>query len=307
MGRVPLPADLVAQPFTVGQARDLGLRHCDLRRHALHRPTHAVRSAEAPELLRDRARAFAVALPDDAAFSHVTAALLLGLPLPRVVEAQAELDVMRPAPMTPTRRRGCLGHRGLELREVVSLDGLRVTGLVDTWCDLGEVLHRCLTVDDLVVVGDAVASRSSDGAGALAGALARRVRPRGKEALLAALALVRVGVRSPMESRARLMFARAGFPEPEVNGIVRDRSGGWLLEGDLVWREQRVVGEYQGEEHASRRRRSSDAHRARLAEAEGWTVLEIFAEDVHVRPRRRVTLSRFAEAMELDPRTLELS
>ena len=84
-----------------------------------------------------------------------------------------------------------------------------------------------------------------------------------------------------MESRARVMFARAGFPEPEVNADVFDCHGGWLLEGDLVWRKQRVIGEYQGSDHASIRRRSADSSRVTGAEAEGYRVLEIYAEDVY--------------------------
>ena len=103
-----------------------------------------------------------------------------------------------------------------------------------------------------------------------------------------------------MESRARVMFHRAGFPEPEVNAVVRDSHGGWLLEGDLVWREHRVIGEYQGSDHASIKRRSGDASRAWSVEREGWRVLEIFSEDVFTGARRRACLTRFAHAMALD-------
>jgi hypothetical protein len=37
-----------------------------------------------------------------------------------------------------------------------------------------------------------------------------------------------------METRARLVFHRAGFPEPEVNGAIHASHSGWLAEGDLV-------------------------------------------------------------------------
>ena len=97
------------------------------------------------------------------------------------------------------------------------------------------------------------------------------------------------------------MFVRAGFPEPEVNAAVLDAHGGWLLEGDLVWRRQRVIGEYQGSDHASIRRRSADASRASGAEAEDYRILEIFAEDVYRGARRRACLNRFARALCLDP------
>ncbi|WP_299441265.1 hypothetical protein [uncultured Phycicoccus sp.] len=64
-----------------------------------------------------------------------------------------------------------------------------------------------------------------------------------------------------METRARLVLHDAGFPEPEVGGAVYAAGGGWLAEGDLVWRAPRVIGEYQGEVHGSRAARSADAYR----------------------------------------------
>ena len=109
-----------------------------------------------------------------------------------------------------------------------------------------------------------------------------------------------------METRARLMFWRAGFPEPEVNAEVLDSAGGWLLEGDLVWREQRVIGEYQGADHGSIKRRSADSSRASSAEDHGYRVLEIFAEDVFGPARRRACLTRFARALGLDRSRLRI-
>ncbi len=86
-----------------------------------------------------------------------------------------------------------------------------------------------------------------------------------------------------------------------------DRHGGWLLEGDLVWHRQRVVGEYQGLDHASIRRRSADASRATSAEAEDYRILEIYSEDVFRGGRRRACLTRFARALHLDPADLRIA
>jgi hypothetical protein len=140
----------------------------------------------------------------------------------------------------------------------------------------------------------------------LRAALASRVRPRGASQLARALDLVRAPVRSPMETRARLMFIRAGFPEPRVNRPVHGEDGQWLLEGDLVWEEQRVIGEYQGKDHGSIQRRSADAARASSAEDEGWTVREVFAADVYRQPRRIACLRRFARALGLDERDMRI-
>jgi hypothetical protein len=306
MRPVPLPSELGSGVFTTAQATGLGVPASRLRRSDLVHPTRGVHARSVPVGLVERACGYLAGLPQDRAFSHTTAALLLGLPLPAHLEREASegpLHIMAPTPDGQTRRRGCRGHRGLESRSTTVVQGLPVVSPEDTWCDLGELGRRRVEVDDLVVVGDAVirfATEDVAPAWPLRRALEARVRPRGKLMLGEALALVRPGVRSPMETRGRLMFVRAGFPEPEVNGELRDRHGGWLAEGDLVWREQRVVGEYQGVVHADRRRRSRDASRRHTLGDEGWRVLEIWAEDVHVPGRRIASLLRFARALELD-------
>ncbi|MBM6400622.1 hypothetical protein [Phycicoccus sonneratiae] len=310
----PLPAGAVS----LDDARTLGLADHDWRDARLLRVTRSVRSLHAPLDLRERARAFARALPADCAFSHVTAARLWGLPLPAPLERDDTLDVMRRSERAPVERTGCRGHRGLERRRVVELDGLRVTDPADTWVDLAAVRRHRLDRDDLVAVGDAVVTRwarpgvrrsaveVADALDPLRRALAARGSPRGATLLVEALALVRPGVRSARETRSRLLFVAAGFPEPEPCAPLHARGGGWLAEGDLVWHAQRVVGEYQGEVHGSRSARSTDAARNGLLGDEDWTVLEIFAED-HADPhRRRALLVRFARALGLDPRTLTI-
>ena len=322
MSRVQIlwPREFTEAPFGVASARESGMPRWRLRAAALQVPTRSVRSLAPVRTPAERATAFRVALPDDVVFSHVTAAQLWALSLPRHLDAQRDLDVMRATSLAQIRRSECIGHRGLEVRDSATVRGLPVTGLADTWVDLGEVLDRGVTLDDLVVLGDEVATRlagrpdagagefdwSGVGREALGSTLASRVRPRGKSQLTAALDLVRAPVRSPMETRARLMFHRAGFPEPQVNRDVFHRDGGWLLEGDLVWEAQRVVGEYQGSDHASIRRRSYDASRNALAADEDWRVLEIYAEDVYKPVRRIACLTRFATALDLDPAGLDI-
>lgn len=135
-------------------------------------------------------------------------------------------------------------------------------------------------------------------------ALHGRVRPRGKVMLSAALHLVRPRVRSPMETRSRLLFLHAGFPEPETGAVITDEAGEFLAEGDLVWRQQRVVAEYQGAHHANIARRSADSGRRHLLERSGWQVRELFAEDGYRAPRRQAALEAVAAMLGLDPSTL---
>lgn len=309
--------ELPPGPLSLEAARRLGLSDHQWRLERLHRVTEGVRALVCPDTVTERARAFALALPDDAVFSHVSAAQLWGLPLPERLAARESLDVMRRTGRPPVERTGCVPHRGAERREVVLHRDLRITSLADTWVDLGSLTPDGLTRDDLVVLGDEIVLRCPEprpgtppsplGPSALRTALDHRVRPRGKVVLEKALTLVRPGVRSPMETRARLVFHDAGFPEPSVNAPLTTPDGGWLADGDLVWHEQRVVGEYQGAPHADRRRRSADADRTGILADWGWTVLEIFAEDLFVESRRVRTLHRFARALGIDASGLSIA
>ncbi|MFE7846452.1 hypothetical protein ACFUTX_14805 [Microbacterium sp. NPDC057407] len=65
-----------------------------------------------------------------------------------------------------------------------------------------------------------------------------------------ALGWVRVGVRSPRETRLRLLLVRAGLPEPEVAWLLRDSSGMLIAELDLAYPDWNVTPEYDGRVHA---------------------------------------------------------
>ncbi|WP_392542768.1 hypothetical protein [Oryzobacter telluris] len=311
----PLLPPLPEGPLALSAARRLGLTDPQWRLDELLRVTQSVRALEDPATVAARAAAFALALPDDVVFSHVTAAQLWRLPLPASLEAQRVLDVMRDTKRHPIERRGCRHHRGAEQRLAVMTRGVRMTSLADTWVDLGSLAGRGLTLDDIVVAGDVVLNRLTKvdddepdrpASASLAEVLDRRVRVVGRSALCSAMDLCRRGSRSPMESRSRLMVVRAGLPEPELNAGIHDTDGAWLAEGDLVWRRRQVVAEYQGAVHADRRARALDAYRIGLLTDAGWTVVELFHEDVTQRHRSALVIRRLATALEIDARDLTL-
>lgn len=297
----PLPESLTAGPFTVGDAGRAGVPRGRLRAPDLEHVTHDVYAVGVPEGLWQRATAYGLVLSGHTAYSHVTAARLWGLPLPSLLEADTRLHVVGDTGHGAVERAGCIAHRGAEIREIVTHSGVRLTGIADTWVDLGSLAPRLLGRDDLVVVADAILGSPGDGADARRRALelclAARVRPRGKRILTEVLLLSRAGSASPMETRARLMFHDGGLPEPELNVDVLDRWGGWLLRGDFLWREQRVIGEYQGAGHADRRQLSLDVERRELAVDHGWRYVEIFAEDVFQIRRRERLLRRLRTAL----------
>lgn len=296
MPRVPLPDDLTSRAFTTGEALRFEVGTKRLRGGDLSRPFHGVRRATEPADIADLAAAARLVLPDDIAFSHCTSAAIHGLPLPAAREHLEPLHVMRRTGLHRTLRSNCLPHRGLEARESEIVKGLPVVGMADTWCDLGPLLSH----DDLVVLGDQVARRLKC-IEPLRAALATRVRPRGGVRLREALRWIRLGSASPMETRTRLLLVRAGLPEPELNAKVEDSDGGFLCWADFYWRGQRVIGEYQGEDHFnSFERGDDDISRRLLAEDSDHKYIEVTKKDYFNAGRRHAMLSRFAHFLGVD-------
>lgn len=268
--------------FRVREARDQ-VPSGSLR--TLANPFHGVRAHADPETIAERFAALRLVCPGDLAVSHCTAAQLLNLPIPRECEHE-DLHVMSAGPRI--RRRGVVGHRGLGSRATTTVRGVPTTGLAQTWLDLAP----CVGLDDLVVVGDAVAQRL--GSTEPLRALTTRRVP-GVALAREALEWIRVGSASPMETRSRVLFGRAGLPEPELNVDIHDPDGGWLATGDFVWREDMVVGEYQGEAHfGDYARGDKDVVRRRALEAIGWMYVDFTKDDYFRGPRRLELVRRVA-------------
>lgn len=322
----PLPPSLAASPFHVETGLEEGMPRGRLRGRDLDIPSRGVRRPV--ELGADfmvGVRSVAPVLPPTGVFSHVTAARLLELPVTSRQERGEAVEVMDVTGAPQVRRRGVVGHRGRGWRRTLLWKGLPLVAPLDTWCDFGELVRRDgLTLDDFVVLGDAVVNlvvKHPELAGLtwqappstraereecaailieeLRATVGERVRPRGKRHLEAALPLIRHGVKSPMETRARLAFHWAGLPEPRVNAPILDARGEWMGEGDLVW--DGVVVEYQGQHHAERKRRSADSARRELMGDADVRVFEAFAEDVFQAPRRDALVRRVARALGVVP------
>lgn len=277
--RTPLPEPLLAAPFTVARARELDLTRGRLRGPDLVAPTRGVRRrADLDTDVIGHARSFAVALPADCAFSHLTAARLHALPTPTLWVAGAEkLDVMRPADRPRIERVGCRHHRGLEGRVVDQVAGLRVTGVVDTWCDLAGHWDRA----HLLAAADVLLRRHHVTSEELRAAAGSRAGRRGAVDLRVVAELARAGSASPGETLARYRFWSWGLPEPELNVSLLDHNGEWLAVVDFLWRAPRVVGEYDGDVHRTDRRTwQRDRVRRAAVEDDGWTYVDLTAHDL---------------------------
>jgi hypothetical protein len=292
--RVQLPEDLRSGAFTVAHARGRGVTPKRLRGRDLLAPTRGVRQGGGGAVeLSTHARAFALALPPDGAFSHLTAARLLGLPTPTPWPGRDEpLDVMRAKGRPRVSRAGCVAHRGLETRRVTEVDGLRVVSALDTWGDLAGIWAP----DHLLAAADVLVRRGlSTPLELLAWAEQRRGR-RHVDDLRTVARLARAGAASPAESRARYVFWSWGLPEPELNVPVLGHDGGWLATSDFLWRAQRVVGEYDGDVHRTDRRTwHKDRERRAALEDAGYRYVEMTDStfrQAHHREALRLRLGR---------------
>lgn len=273
-----LPAGLDRAGFTVVTALAAGVSPKRLRSSDLDTPFRGVRAAhDATDSVHALCRAFASRMPRHQGFSHLTAVRLFALPEPHRLHADTRLHVSAIAPHRAPRMRGIRGYSLAPQRAAVEgtllvHDGLRVVSPVDTWCQMAAQL----TVDELVTLGDALVRRQRPLAtiGALDAVLARYSGARGCTKLVQALPLIRPGTDSAKETELRLAIVRSGLPEPEVNTTIYDSLGLPIARGDLVFREYKVLVEYDGEHHRlDLRQYANDVDRnERLAEAEWRTI-----------------------------------
>lgn len=289
--RKPRPHGFVDRPFTVKQADAQGLTRAQVRGIPALAPTAGLRMPGPPPSVEAYAAAYALVLPAPWAYSHVTAARLHGLPLPSRWSPSEPLDVMRSRD-APVRRPGVRARYGLERRRPVVVRGLPVTDVATTWCDLAGQLE----LDDLVVLGDAELRRRAGAGGRhriedLRAAHLLCTGGRGAKARARALELVRVGSESPGETRARLLFLRAGLPEPELNVDVGGAER-WVARVDFLWAKQKVVVEYEGDHHRTDRAQWQwDIHRVRELEALGYRVVRMTGADLRDPVRREALLA----------------
>ncbi|RJN31996.1 endonuclease domain-containing protein [Nesterenkonia natronophila] len=295
----PLPPALTGGIFTRTEARQLGvssdrLRARDIQRiaHATYRhlgpptetqsATFAVQPAALQdgdpaqlEMLRALCRRCAVVR-----VSHVTAALLHGLPLPRRWTESTTLHLTgRSSSHASVSDPGVRLHRtsAVPQREYC-LHGVPVSPPPELFVELA----RYLRVPELVVVGDQLVRTPRAG-------LETRVSPwsslreleqsvrqgRGRLGILRAreaLRLVRVGADSPPETRLRLALISAGLPEPQLQ-IPLKPNDPFAPVGDAGYRSQRLVIQYEGEHHFTPEQQARDQRRNAQFEAAGWTVM----------------------------------
>lgn len=221
----------------------------------------------------------ALRLRDEAFFSHTTAALLYRAPLPFALQTEGRLHVSVASPSTPPHAQGIRGHH-LDLIEgdLVVWSGLTLTSPARTWCDLASILR----LEDLVAVGDFFTHRAAPltAPDALRLRVAEMGGQRGVRLAREAVALVTGRSESRPESWVRVIAKKGGLPDPEINYTLVDSETGQQVRPDFLFRAEKVILEYQGDYHRSRRQWRKDMTRRARLEAAGWYVMELNWDDL---------------------------
>ncbi|HOA02543.1 MAG: DUF559 domain-containing protein [Actinomycetales bacterium] len=271
------PIDLrLDRPFRRRDALLAGLTDEDLRGPRFRRLLHGIYISAAVEITpRIRVLAAMRTTTHPCFASHHTAATLLGATVPD--SAWTHLGTTEGAMSV---RRQVKLRRYAVPPALAPQSPLPCTDAAQTFLDLA----RCLELVDLVVLGDGLVRQGHITAPALLKAARQHEGPGAALARLAA-GYVRPGVDSPMETRVRMLFVLAGFPEPVVNVEVFDDAGRLRYRIDLAWPSAKVAVEYDGRHHINRQDQwTYDIRRREELEAEGWRFLVLTAPDIYRTP-----------------------
>jgi hypothetical protein len=253
--------------YSAASARAAGISRGQLRSSRYVRLAHDL-TALLDDAIDEYERLLLLAtlLPADTAFSHATAAHLLG----------AFIDAPRRPHVALTPRRVLPQHAGLVVHgrrlgpdDVVAHRDLRVTSGAQTFLDLAPLLPPW----ELVAVGDALFRLDHLTPEGLAERLARADRVRGVVRARDCAPLLSPKAMSRPESVMRYWLVRSPLPDPQPQVPVRDRWGREVAHADLGYEEWKVALEYEGQHHADIDQFGLDIDRYSLMGADGWLVL----------------------------------
>jgi predicted transcriptional regulator of viral defense system len=206
-----------------------------LRRGAYRRPPE---QDDATARALDLVRAVDRQLRAPRVYSHLTAALLHGLPIWRRAEVVHVIQCSRASSRSATDIRRHVAP--VPADHLTEVGGLPVCTLARTVADCALTLPPL----EALVVADGARDRAGfDVDEALAWVRSQR-RRNGQARAELVLDLSTAGVESPRETWLRYVALRAGLPRPQVQAPVRTRLG--TFHCDLGWPEHGVYAEYDG-------------------------------------------------------------
>lgn len=288
----PLPLRRLPRVFTAAEARTLGVPRQRLRAGDILRVGYglfALRDVVLRE--EDLVAAYTRGHPSVRACGP-TAARLWRLPLPGRWGHDVEFLPRDRPQLTLDDGRShrastswvSWSHRSIGAEDLVRLRGVPSTSRDRTWADLSTVLD----VDDLIVIGDHLVrhprfefegrTEPLSSREALQ-RIAQDRSGRGRSALRAAVASIRVGSDSPAETRLRLALLRGGLPMPSLNARILD-GGVDLGCPDLSWDRWKVCAEHEGPSHLTPTQLERDIRRGERRSRHGWIEVRTTALDL---------------------------
>jgi len=279
-----LPPDLGNEPFRTSDAVQAGVTAGQLRLPGLAAPFHGVRAPASPSTTLERCLAYVPKLKSNEFFSHVTAADLYEIPLPRSLRNLPDIHVSVIAPAYPPRAAGVIGHRLSHAKPPFERGRLRALQPGEVWAQLGSYLDH----EQLVIAGDFLVRRKRPLSTLVAlTAATGSGSGRGIRAVRAALKDVRRGTDSPRETTLRLLIVGAGLPEPTIGHTIIDQDGYFVATPDLCYVAERIAIEYEGDIHRTDPRvYEDDIIRRELIEEAGWVVIRVINEHIRSQPHR---------------------
>lgn len=221
-----------------------------------------------------------------ALISHVTAAEILGLPLPRGQRYAENSTVHVTIPPGERLRLGprVRVHRRRTTARVRSR-GLLLPSPLDLLCGLAGTLSPLA----LIQVCDALVSDSSGQSIIPLAELRDQVASASSYAGIAkvrvAVAASRERVESPKETELRLLLLQHGFAEPEINHPIRLSGGGDKERDfrlDLAYPPLRIAIEYDGDAHRTDQEQwAKDRRKDDMLHEAGWRVVRVTQRDLN--------------------------
>ena len=216
--------------------------------------------------------------------SRFTAASLHGLP----VTPGAKVTIVVPNGRRTLMPSSVRAHQSLHLPsdDITEVEGLRVTTVERTLCDLAAVVHRPRLTH---LLEWAITHRRADATAFLACVNAYRRRGRTGSALLGEVVATALDGRpipaSELERRGLELVTEAGLDDGFVMHFRPPWSDGVTGIVDGAWPEARVILELDGRRwHATTQAQAEDRRRDRVANAHGWIVARFGWAEVVERP-----------------------
>lgn len=243
-------------------------------------PTRGVRLPRGEDSLVARCSALLAVRPGTV-ICRCTAAAVWGC---AVAPPSCPIHAVLPATSPGLRRDGCRRiRRDLHPGDVTEHQDLAITTPERTLVDIAEDVPLPL----VVAFGDHILRQLLTTQGAIDECLARSRGRRGVRRARQAVDLLDPRAESPPESVLRVTLISAGLPAPTPQVVIRSANGDFLARGDLVYEDERIVIEYDGEHHLTPEQQAKDADRRHLLALHGWLVVTITRRDLRD-PRRAI-------------------